>query len=191
MRAREIGLLYHYFWCMYPASKTRQKFSKFLRSRTTSAVWERPGRKGQTQCHNCQSYFHLTDVCHLKPKCVKCAGAHKTADCPKTYENPWRYTNCDSSQPANYRIRPKFLDDQTKSIATSQGKNSKTKNASYFPTKKVNSAVSFTRAATSGVSDPFLPLLKIEKLYRPEKLGAVSDTDFLKQLLNFESTFGK
>jgi hypothetical protein len=33
------------------------------------------------QCANCQRYGHTKYYCHLKLKCVKCAGSHPTIQC--------------------------------------------------------------------------------------------------------------
>jgi hypothetical protein len=33
------------------------------------------------QCANCQRYGHTKNFCHLKPRCVKCAGDHSTSQC--------------------------------------------------------------------------------------------------------------
>jgi hypothetical protein len=35
------------------------------------------------QCANCQRYGHTKKFCHLKPRCVKCAGDHSTSQCPR------------------------------------------------------------------------------------------------------------
>ena len=35
------------------------------------------------QYANCQQYGHTKAYCHRIPKCVKCAGNHQTANCPK------------------------------------------------------------------------------------------------------------
>lgn len=35
-----------------------------------------------TQCSNCQGFGHGTRNCHLQPICVKCAGGHKSKECP-------------------------------------------------------------------------------------------------------------
>jgi hypothetical protein len=59
--------------------------------------------KGPGQCHNCQAYGHAQSHCHQRPKCVKCAGPHLTADCKKSRDTPAKCCNCGGSHPANYR----------------------------------------------------------------------------------------
>jgi hypothetical protein len=59
--------------------------------------------KGPGQCHNCQAYGHAQSHCHQRPKCVKCAGPHLTAECKKSKDTPAKCCNCGGSHPANYR----------------------------------------------------------------------------------------
>ena len=45
--------------------------------------FERPHkRKSIPQCLNCQKYGHTRNFFTLQSICVKCAGSHKTLDCP-------------------------------------------------------------------------------------------------------------
>ncbi|KAG5674277.1 hypothetical protein PVAND_004257 [Polypedilum vanderplanki] len=39
-------------------------------------------RKGPTQCMNCFRYGHGTAICHLISRCIRCAGDHKSKECP-------------------------------------------------------------------------------------------------------------
>jgi hypothetical protein len=39
-------------------------------------------KRNIAQCANCQRYGHTKIYCHLKPKCVKCAGSQSTTQCP-------------------------------------------------------------------------------------------------------------
>ncbi|GBM49299.1 hypothetical protein AVEN_38093-1 [Araneus ventricosus] len=62
--------------------------------------------KSVRQCFKCQTWQHSADKCHLKPKCVVCAGAHESKNCPNktaTSEEqklPVKCANCgDSTQP--------------------------------------------------------------------------------------------
>ncbi|GBM65129.1 hypothetical protein AVEN_185771-1 [Araneus ventricosus] len=36
------------------------------------------------QCYNCQEFFHHSRLCTRNPRCMKCAGPHKSRECPKT-----------------------------------------------------------------------------------------------------------
>ncbi|GFY23236.1 probable RNA-directed DNA polymerase from transposon X-element [Trichonephila clavipes] len=40
------------------------------------------------QCWRCQGWFHSSEVCHLPPRCVKCAGPHSAKDCTLPFEAP-------------------------------------------------------------------------------------------------------
>ena len=55
------------------------------------------------QCKNCQEYNHVRTYCHKTPKCVKCAGQHKSSDCKKPLNVPSKCANCDGPHTANYR----------------------------------------------------------------------------------------
>lgn len=47
-------------------------------------VFEPPRAKRQIpQCATCQRYGHTKGYCFRKPRCVKCAGNHATANCHK------------------------------------------------------------------------------------------------------------
>jgi len=39
------------------------------------------------QCTNCQKYRYTWKFCHCKPRCVKCAIEHNTADCPRKMQS--------------------------------------------------------------------------------------------------------
>lgn len=71
----------------------------------TSVIIEDP-RKSNTivQCMRCQQYGHSKNNCLRPYRCVKCAQAHKTSDCPKTDRNtPATCALCLGSHPANYK----------------------------------------------------------------------------------------
>lgn len=56
---------------------------------------------GPKQCWNCQRFNHSSDVCAFNPVCMKCAGSHKTRECPP--ENTIiKCANCGESHTANY-----------------------------------------------------------------------------------------
>ncbi|GFX52913.1 nucleic-acid-binding protein from transposon X-element [Trichonephila clavipes] len=46
------------------------------------------------QCWRCQGWFHSSEVCHLPPRCVKCAGPHAAKDCTLEFEAPMKCANC-------------------------------------------------------------------------------------------------
>lgn len=64
------------------------------------------GSGGVAQCHRCQAYGHSSYGCHNTPRCVRCAGEHVVADCPRTREEPATCINCGKPHAANYRHCP-------------------------------------------------------------------------------------
>ncbi|GFT26019.1 nucleic-acid-binding protein from transposon X-element [Trichonephila clavipes] len=40
------------------------------------------------QCWRCQGWFHSSEVCHLPPRCVRCAGPHLVKDCTLSFDEP-------------------------------------------------------------------------------------------------------
>lgn len=68
-------------------------------------IFEAPRpNKNIPQCTKCQEYGHTQRFCHRHPRCVKCAGAHHTAECPrKERSNQVKCVLCDGNHPANYK----------------------------------------------------------------------------------------
>lgn len=61
-------------------------------------------RKVIAQCTKCQQYGHTKNNCLRPYRCVKCAEAHNTTDCPKKDRNsPAKCALCLGSHPANYK----------------------------------------------------------------------------------------
>jgi hypothetical protein len=61
-------------------------------------------RRDIAQCANCQRYGHTKNYCHLKPRCVKCAGSHPTIQCQrKERSSDVRCVLCGGNHPANYK----------------------------------------------------------------------------------------
>jgi hypothetical protein len=65
-------------------------------------------RVGPAQCFACQRFGHGTVNCEHALRCVKCAGAHKASDCPKTREQPPLCCNCGGEHTANFRGCPYY-----------------------------------------------------------------------------------
>ncbi|GFU96625.1 nucleic-acid-binding protein from transposon X-element [Trichonephila clavipes] len=59
------------------------------------------------QCWRCQGWFHSSEVCHLPPRCVKCAGPHAAKDCTLEFEAPMKCANC-PKHPSNAKKNGKF-----------------------------------------------------------------------------------
>ncbi|XP_062526343.1 mucin-5AC-like [Bombyx mori] len=53
----------------------------------------RPTR-GPAQCHRCQAFGHASYNCHRAVRCVRCAGEHIVADCPRPRDGPFSCANC-------------------------------------------------------------------------------------------------
>lgn len=56
------------------------------------------------QCQRCQQYGHSKNYCMRPYRCLKCAEAHNTRDCPKTDRStPATCALCLGPHPANYK----------------------------------------------------------------------------------------
>ncbi|GBN54081.1 hypothetical protein AVEN_140638-1 [Araneus ventricosus] len=86
--------------------------------------------KSVRQCFKCQTWQHSDDKCHLKPKCVICAGAHESKNCPNktaTSEEqklPVKCANCGGQHTASYKGCPKYpkMDNKVKVGGTYAGR---------------------------------------------------------------------
>lgn len=63
-------------------------------------------KKGPAQCKNCQRLDHTTKYCHLPPRCVKCGGPHRTAECTLRPEEKATCLFCKGAHPASWRGCP-------------------------------------------------------------------------------------
>ncbi|GFU96930.1 nucleic-acid-binding protein from transposon X-element [Trichonephila clavipes] len=52
------------------------------------------------QCWRCQGWFHSSEVCHLPPRCVRCAGPHSAKDCTLDFDAPMKCANCSGDHAA-------------------------------------------------------------------------------------------
>ncbi|GFT57490.1 nucleic-acid-binding protein from transposon X-element [Trichonephila clavipes] len=52
-------------------------------------------------------WFHSSEVCHLPPRCVKCAGPHAAKDCTLDFNDPMKCANCSGAHAANWSRCPK------------------------------------------------------------------------------------
>ncbi|GBM68870.1 hypothetical protein AVEN_261842-1 [Araneus ventricosus] len=62
------------------------------------------------QCFNCPLWNHGSAGCKLSPKCVVCAGAHSSKNCPNKgkEEIPTKCANCNGPHTASYKGCPKY-----------------------------------------------------------------------------------
>lgn len=55
------------------------------------------------QCNNCQRYGHTRNYCKLSPRCMFCAGKHKSAECMKDMDVVSTCANCGESHASNFK----------------------------------------------------------------------------------------
>ena len=65
-----------------------------------------------TQCYKCQGFNHIAKDCKNNQKCVRCAGAHKSTDCPDKNKDTLKIkcSNCHGNHVASSRECQKFKD---------------------------------------------------------------------------------
>ncbi|GFV33235.1 zinc finger protein [Trichonephila clavipes] len=85
------------------------------------------------QCWRCQGWFHSSEVCHLPPRCVRCAGPHSAKDCTLEFDAPMKCANCSGEHAANWSRCPKHP-----SNAKKKGKNNKNNNQKQGPKPNKN-----------------------------------------------------
>lgn len=56
------------------------------------------------QCNNCQRYGHTRNYCKLLPRCMFCAGKHKSADCKKDPIVASVCANCGEAHASNFML---------------------------------------------------------------------------------------
>jgi len=92
-----------FFVELNPSTKNKNIFNLTRLLRCVIKVEEPHRRTEIPQCTRCQSYGHTRGYCNYPPKCVKCAGDHKTDDCSKTRDQPAKCVLCGGAHPANYK----------------------------------------------------------------------------------------
>ena len=58
------------------------------------------------QCFKCQTFGHKVEFCHIKDRCVKCAGEHNTRVCTKDAAHSARCANSGGQHSANCQWCP-------------------------------------------------------------------------------------
>ena len=63
-------------------------------------------------CHKCQGFNHVVKDCKSEQKCVRCAGAHKSTECPDKNKKSIKLkcSNCSGDHVASSRDCSKFKD---------------------------------------------------------------------------------
>ncbi|GFU99387.1 nucleic-acid-binding protein from transposon X-element [Trichonephila clavipes] len=67
-------------------------FTELFGTRIEVKPFERGNKVNQ--CWRCQGWFHSSEVCHLPPRCVKCAGPHSAKDCTLDFNEQMKCANC-------------------------------------------------------------------------------------------------
>ncbi|GFX36232.1 nucleic-acid-binding protein from transposon X-element [Trichonephila clavipes] len=68
------------------------------------------------QCWCCQSWFHSSEVFHLPPRSVQCAGPHLAKDCTLEFEASMKCVNCSDSHAENWSRYPKHPSNSKRKI---------------------------------------------------------------------------
>lgn len=55
------------------------------------------------QCKHCQGFGHTKNYCNKTPRCVKCAGKHKSIECNNEHMDHPKCCNCGKNHPSTYR----------------------------------------------------------------------------------------
>ena len=65
-----------------------------------------------TQCYKCQGFNHIAKDCKNAQKCVRCAAAHKSTECPDKNKDSLKLkcSNCNGEHVASSKECPKFRD---------------------------------------------------------------------------------
>ena len=65
-----------------------------------------------TQCYKCQGFNHIAKDCKNGQKCLRCAGAHKSTECPDKNKDSLKLkcSNCNGEHVASSKECPKFRD---------------------------------------------------------------------------------
>lgn len=80
----------------------KKRLDNFLHLSGITVEKCRPNSK-VLQCYTCQNFFHGSKTCFLDPRCVICAEAHNTKDCPIPKEsNKVKCCNCGGNHTASY-----------------------------------------------------------------------------------------
>ncbi|GFS49816.1 nucleic-acid-binding protein from transposon X-element [Trichonephila clavipes] len=80
-------------------------FTELFGTRIEVKPFERGNKVNQ--CWRCQGWFHSSEVCHLPPRCVKCAGPHSAKDCTLDFNDQMKCANCSGAHAANWSRCPK------------------------------------------------------------------------------------
>lgn len=127
-------------------------------------VAEKPyPRKGTSQCHRCQQFRHSSRNCTANARCVKCAGNHKSDECPRpdhSEDIPPTCVNCGGNHTANYRGCKSFP----------SGKNKGTKPRNTPASTPISNSASQPPTAQNNLAKMFNDFLAWARINQPSLL---------------------
>ena len=149
------------------------------------------GRKGPSQCYNCQGFFHSAKDCHMAPACCKCAQKHSSRDCTKQYNEPCTCVNCGEAHPANFRQCPKFPKSSPKGNKITKKPPAASAPARTFNSKKADETRSFS-GVVAGQSVKQNPLPQNSEPKNSVPISeADSATEFIKMIIQFSEKYSE
>lgn len=103
--------------------------------------FEPPRQKREIpQCMKCQRYGHTKHYCHHPARCVKCAGNHETAICPRnSKDRDVLCVLCEGNHPANYRGCVIYKELQAKRYPPMRNRNADSQQAAQPPPRPSSS----------------------------------------------------
>jgi hypothetical protein len=99
------------------------------------------------QYTNCHCYSHTKNVCHLSPRCVKCAENHHYSTCTKTKETAVKCVNCKDNHPSSNKGCSYY-----KELWKNISKNKKKNPFKINYTKHVNNNINHNKNGTTEVN---------------------------------------
>lgn len=149
------------------------------------------------QCHRCQEYHHTQGYCHHKPRCVKCAGPHLSAECTKPKEVPATCALCQGAHPANYKGCRVHLELQAKvrnQVTITQGKTNIQITQKSFPSliaeTRQNQQTNFPIKKRPLQEEPLHPTPALKKSFAEvvDRSVASSSVPSVPEVTNFQKS---
>jgi len=153
-------------------------------------------KTGPSQCHTCQRFGHGSRNCGNSPRCVKCAGSHRTNECSKPRDQTPTCANCNGAHTANFRGCPSFSD-IAKNFTTkpSSSHNQPSNKSTYPPSIHQNNAILPSKPVPGNLSTQHLdyanatknkPAINTDKIINllTDLLSAISSTEDPKTIIS-------
>lgn len=115
------------FVVTFPAETPIKEIVKIRRLCYMVIHWEKyKNNREVLQCYNCQAFGHVSNNCHRKPNCLKCAGEHNTRDCPtKDKIDIPKCINCGGAHVASDVNCPVYLSVRDHRVGQQQQRNAR------------------------------------------------------------------